>query len=107
MTSPPYIIPPLSRELLVPNTEETEEETKDMILPNVVNRTRRENRRGENLRCRHSRVAIAIHISRREKGRERGEGEEKKEDVMPIKRLREGPDPVDPVDGSARGQITV
>ena len=105
-----------------------------MIHLKLANRTRRENPRGENLRRRHSRVAIAIHRrsekreeARSEKKREAGsekrekrekreerEGEAEKretgtreEDVLPIEWLRDCPDSVDLVDGSARSQIAV
>ena len=42
-----------------------------------------------------------------EREREGGARRRKREDVTPTKRLREGPDLVDPVDGSGRGQIAV
>ena len=57
-----------------------------MIHLNLANRTRRENPRRENLRRRHSRVAIAIHKrsekreeARSKKKREAGRSEEREE----------------------------
>ena len=52
----------------------------------LANRTRRENPGGENLRRRHSRVAIAIYRRSEKRGkREKGEKREKREEIEEAK----------------------